>query len=271
MEKNWPLELSLKIYEVHIILKLEFLNKVKNHLEPLYSFRIHSKIGFLFLIFFLFFSCKSLVFDEVRGADFGNSSNGAKKDLEIPDSSSCKPVLKQTQWYFLFGSFPINRVNSSEILPDLNQNYRVTIKTSWMDGALSILLGIAASITRKTIEVESCNGRNNSSIQNLPTQIERTEGKLENSKWKEEFLKQNEKQWKDEFQERFFSEKEEEVDSLWKKEMRNSKNLSILFLKSGEIVKGKVTRIDGDGVKLFIRGQEKTFKRTDVLKVRFQD
>ncbi|PJZ51297.1 hypothetical protein CH380_20915 [Leptospira adleri] len=247
------------------------MNKVENHLESLSSFRIHSKIGFLFLIFFLFFSCKSLVFDEVRGGDFSKSLDGVKKDVEIIDSSSCKPVLKQTQWYFLFGSFPINRVNSSEILPDLNQNYRVTIKTSWMDGALSIILGIAASITRKTIEVESCSRRENSSIQNLPVQVERVETKPEHSKWKEEFVKENEKQWKDEFQERFFSEKGEEVDSLWKKEMRNSKNLSILFLKSGEIIKGKVTRIDGEGVKLFFKGQEKTFKRTDVLKVRFQD
>ncbi|AOP35029.1 hypothetical protein A0128_14945 [Leptospira tipperaryensis] len=244
---------------------------MKNLLERFHSPQIYSKIGLLILVFFLFLSCKSLVLNGVRGDDLASSPNGTKKNSEVQNSPSCKPILKQTQWYFLFGSFPINRLESSEILPDPNQNYKVTLKTSWLDGALSVLLGIAASITRKTIEVESCDGREAVQNKNLPVQTERTEPKVENAKWKDEFVKQNEKLWKDEFQERFISEKEEEVESAWKKEMRNSKNLSILFLKSGEIVKGKVTRIDGDGVKLFSRGQERTFKRADVLKVRFQD
>nr|WP_232371778.1 Bor family protein [Leptospira ainazelensis] len=235
-------------------------------------FRNHSKIEFLILIFFLFLSCKSLVLNGVRGAGLDNSPNGTKKDSEVvPDSSPCKFVLKQTQWYLLFGSFPINRVESAQILPDSNQVYKVTLKTSWLDGLLSVVLGIAASVTRKTIEVESCDGKEFTPTKNLSLPIEKSEAKIENPKWKEEFLKQNEKQWKDEVQERFLSEKEEEVESVWKKEIKNSKNLSVLFLKSGEIVKGKVTRIDGDGVKLFFKGQEKSFKRADVLKVRFQD
>ncbi|RHX88574.1 LIC_13076 family protein [Leptospira stimsonii] len=241
---------------------------MKNLLVHLFSFQIHSKIGFLILIFFL--SCKSFVLNGVRGGAFTTSPNGTQKDSKVLEIS-CKPILKQTQWYLLFGSFPINRVNSSEILPDTNENYRVTIKTTWMDGLLSVLLGIAASVTRKTIEVESCDGGEIASLKNSPVPMDKMETKAENPKWKEEFLRQNEKQWKDEVQERFFSEKEEEVESIWKKEMRNSKNLSVLFLKSGEIVKGKVTRIDGEGVKLFFKGQEKTFKRADVLKVRFQD
>nr|WP_232380811.1 Bor family protein [Leptospira ainlahdjerensis] len=232
-------------------------------------FQKHSKFGFLILIFFL--SCKSIVFNGVKGGDHASSSNAMRNESEVPDSSPCKSVLKQTQWYFLFGSLPINRLDSGQILPNSNQVYKVTLRTSWLDGLLSVFLGIAASVTRKTIEVESCDGKDSSPIQIPPIDGEKSEVKVENAKWKEEFLKQNEKHWKDEFQERFFSEKEAEVESIWKKEIKNSKNLSVLFLKSGEVVKGKVTRIDGEGVKLFFKGQEKTFKRADVLRVRFQD
>lgn len=222
------------------------------------------------LIIFLVFNCASFNLTAIKGTEnhrFASQVSGAGKE----EFTNCKVVGNTTQWYVLFGSFPINRIQSSEILPKPNQTYRVTLKTTWLDGISSLILGIAASITRKTIFVEICDSKEIIFIKNSSAGVEKNDGKIDPSKWKEEFIKENEKQWKEEFQERFYSEKTSEIDSAWFKEVKNFKNLSVLFLKSGEVVKGQVTRIDAEGVKLFYKGKERVFPRKEVLKVRFQE
>lgn len=228
------------------------------------------------MIPFFYYSCTTLDLGSVKGGESLKITSDSQKESNVNEGvpANCKSSSKKYQWYVLFGSIPINKIDSAELLPDSNRNYRVTLRTSWLDGILSTFLGIAASVTRKTIDVEICDLRDVSSVKNSTSNgMEKTEkeSKVDTAKIKEEFIKQNEKQWKEELQEKIHSSLSEELDSAWNKEIKHSKNLSILFLKSGEIVKGTVTRIDGDGVKLFHKGKERIFRRADVQRVRFQD
>nr|WP_051061411.1 hypothetical protein [Leptospira weilii] len=252
--------------------------KVKNLHSPLNSFSVLFRFGFFTLMLFFLYSCTTLELNSVRGGDSAKSILDSQKNSNV-SSSNCKLNGKKYQWYVLFGSVPINRVDVSEILPDPNRTYRLILKTTWLDAILSTFLGIAASVTRKTIDVESCDSKEITSATKVPVsnnstsseKPEREVSKIDTAKIKEDFIKQNEKQWKEELQEKIHSSLREELESSWNREVKQSKNLSILFLKSGEIVKGTVTRMDGDGVKLFYKGKERTFRRSDVQRVKFQD
>lgn len=216
------------------------------------------------MIPFFYYSCTTLDLGSVKGGESLKITSDSQKESNANEGvpANCKPSTKKYQWYVLFGSIPINKIDSTELLPDSNRNYRVTLRTSWLDGILSTFLGIAASVTRKTIDVETCDLRDVSSVRNSTSNgMEKTEkeSKVDTAKIKEEL------------QEKIHSSLSEELDNAWSKEIKHSKNLSVLFLKSGEIVKGTVTRIDGDGVKLFHKGKERIFRRADVQRVRFQD
>ncbi len=229
------------------------------------------RFGFFTLILFFLYSCTSLELGSVRGGQFTIDS---QKNSNV---DGCKSIGKKYQWYVLFGSIPINKVNYSEIMPDQNRTYRVSLKTTWLDGILSTLLGIAASVTRKTIDAESCDPKEIVSSKVVPVSnppIEKQEkevSKIDMAKIKEDYIRQNERQWKEELQERIHSSLKEELDNTWNKEVKQSKNLSLLYLKSGEVAKGTVTRMDEEGVRLFYKGKERTFRRSDIQRVRFQD
>nr|WP_017215283.1 hypothetical protein [Leptospira noguchii] len=237
----------------------------------LYSFLVLFRFGFFTLILFFLYSCTSLELGSVRGGQFTIDS---QKNSNV---DGCKSIGKKYQWYVLFGSIPINKVNYSEIMPDQNRTYRVSLKTTWLDGILSTLLGIAASVTRKTIDAESCDPKEIVSSKVVPVSnppIEKQEkevSKIDMAKIKEDYIRQNERQWKEELQERIHSSLKEELDNTWNKEVKQSKNLSLLYLKSGEVAKGTVTRMDEEGVRLFYKGKERTFRRSDIQRVRFQD
>ncbi|EPE84727.1 hypothetical protein LEP1GSC021_3535 [Leptospira noguchii str. 1993005606] len=204
----------------------------------------------------------------------GQFTTDSQKNSNV---DGCKSIGKKYQWYVLFGSIPINKVNYSEIMPDQNRTYRVSLKTTWLDGILSTLLGIAASVTRKTIDAESCDPKEIVSSKVVPVSnppIEKPEkevSKIDMAKIKEDYIRQNERQWKEELQEKIHSSLKEELDNTWNKEVKQSKNLSLLYLKSGEVAKGTVTRMDEEGVRLFYKGKERTFRRSDIQRVRFQD
>ncbi|EMS82055.1 LIC_13076 family protein [Leptospira noguchii] len=244
---------------------------MKNLLSLLYSFLVLFRFGFFTLILFFLYSCTSLELGSVRVGQFTTDS---QKNSNV---NGCKSIGKKYQWYVLFGSIPINKVNYSEIMPDQNRTYRVSLKTTWLDGILSTLLGIAASVTRKTIDAESCDPKEIVSSKVVPVSnspIEKPEkevSKIDMAKIKEDYIRQNERQWKEELQERIHSSLKEELDNTWNKEVKQSKNLSLLYLKSGEVAKGTVTRMDGEGVRLFYKGKERTFRRSDIQRVRFQD
>lgn len=123
---------------------------MKNLLSLLYSFLVLFRFGFFTLILFFLYSCTSLELGSVKG---GQLITGPQKNS---NSDGCKSIGKKHQWYILFGSIPINKINYSEIIPDQNRTYRVSLKTTWLDGILSTFLGIAASVTRKTIDAENC-------------------------------------------------------------------------------------------------------------------
>lgn len=258
----------------HNFMNLGVRLKVKNLYVLLYSFWIHSRFGFFVPMLFFLYSCTSLELNSVRGVDSSKPTLNSRKNSDISNhsSSNCKSNGKKYQWYVLFGSVPINTVNYSEILPDQNHTYRVILKTTWLDGILSTFLGIAASVTRKTIDVESCGSKETTvAVTSDSEKPEKEISKVDVTGIKEEFIKRNEKQWKEEFQERIHSSLKEELESSWNKELKHSKSLSVLFLKSGEIVKGTVIRIDENGVKLFYKGKERSFQRSDIQRVRFQD
>lgn len=142
---------------------------MKNLLSLLYSFLVLFRFGFFALILFFLYSCTSLELGSVRGGQF---TTDPQKNSNL---DGCKSIGKKHQWYVLFGSIPINKINYSEIIPDQNRTYRVSLKTTWLDGILSTFLGVAASVTRKTIDAESCDPKEIASSKVLPVSNPPTE------------------------------------------------------------------------------------------------
>lgn len=70
--------------------------------------------------------------------------------------TDCTAMAEFTQYYILFGSFPINKPKLNELLTKDVKAIRVSMKTTYVDLAFSVLLGFFSTATRKTMIIESC-------------------------------------------------------------------------------------------------------------------
>ncbi|WP_108976580.1 hypothetical protein [Leptospira ryugenii] len=68
----------------------------------------------------------------------------------------CKSERVFPQWYLFWGAYPIREWKEQEFFPDSKRSYRISIKTTWLDGVVSALGGLTISITRKTWVIEDC-------------------------------------------------------------------------------------------------------------------
>ncbi|MCC5815443.1 MAG: hypothetical protein JJT78_11855 [Leptospira sp.] len=87
--------------------------------------------------------------------EFYQLFSGAKIQL-APVNAKCSDYGKSSDWYVLFGSIPITRPDMESLLPKDNRKVRVRAENSWLDIGVSVVLGIAGSVTRRTIVVEAC-------------------------------------------------------------------------------------------------------------------
>ncbi len=103
----------------------------------------------LMLIFILVFqNCIAHRFQSPY-ADQGISLEGWEK--------KCNSERTFPQWYLFWGAYPINKIDEKDIFPSKNKSYRLSQKTTWLDGTISALGGPSISLTRKTWVVEDCN------------------------------------------------------------------------------------------------------------------
>lgn len=79
--------------------------------------------------------------------------------LADPDAS-CEPYSYSSDWYFLFGTFRITSPDLSQLLPKESRPIQIRYETSWTDLAVTMLGGIAVSITKKTLYVDVCTQSN---------------------------------------------------------------------------------------------------------------
>lgn len=73
-----------------------------------------------------------------------------RKNVSCNDSSEIKV------WYILYGSFPLNTVNTKEIFPSPDYSYKVEQFATGGDKFLSLITGLFFSVSRKTLRVETC-------------------------------------------------------------------------------------------------------------------
>ncbi|MBI3394353.1 MAG: hypothetical protein HY042_00810 [Spirochaetia bacterium] len=68
----------------------------------------------------------------------------------------CKVAATENRYFLLFGAVPISKATPPVFTPEQGRTYRITEKTTWTDAAITLLGGWAVTLTRRTIEVESC-------------------------------------------------------------------------------------------------------------------
>ncbi|MCG6146123.1 LA_0442/LA_0875 N-terminal domain-containing protein [Leptospira bandrabouensis] len=73
------------------------------------------------------------------------------------DGDLCEFYASKSEWFWLYGNFPITNQNSwIELLPEEDRPIRISFQSNWLDTTVTILLGSLTSISRKTRIIEIC-------------------------------------------------------------------------------------------------------------------
>lgn len=75
--------------------------------------------------------------------------------LASPEAS-CEPYAYSSDWYILFGIFRLTSPDMGELLPKESKLIQIRYETSLTDLAITLLGGIAFSLTKKTLYIDSC-------------------------------------------------------------------------------------------------------------------
>lgn len=70
--------------------------------------------------------------------------------------TDCTLVASDRRYFALFGAVPLNKGGLPAFTPEPGKSYRITDRATGWDIALTALGGWALTLTRRTIEVESC-------------------------------------------------------------------------------------------------------------------
>ncbi|EMY60158.1 hypothetical protein LEP1GSC203_0758 [Leptospira terpstrae serovar Hualin str. LT 11-33 = ATCC 700639] len=80
-----------------------------------------------------------------------------KQIVLSPDGDLCEFYASKSEWFWLYGNFPITNQNSwIELLPEDDRPIRISYQSNWLDTTVTILLGSLTSISRKTKIIEIC-------------------------------------------------------------------------------------------------------------------
>lgn len=94
--------------------------------------------------------------------------------------SNCKELSTSKEWYWLFGTYSLTKPNWDTLIPKNSKAIRIRNEASFTDTLISIFIGYAVTITRKTIYVDVCEMDGNYRI------LTESEFEKEKSKIKEE-------------------------------------------------------------------------------------
>jgi hypothetical protein len=81
----------------------------------------------------------------------------SSSDIKLaPANATCNEYARSSDWYWLFGTFPITRPDIEKILPKDSKTVRIKSENSWADVGINVVFGFLGTVTRRTIVVESC-------------------------------------------------------------------------------------------------------------------
>ncbi len=170
------------------------------------------RLGFLSSVFgvlTVFSSCVTQQYT-TSGAPFALGKGG-------PD---CTVVASERRYFALFGAIPITKGGLPAFTPEPGKSYRITDRATGWDVALTALGGWALTLTRRTVEVESC-----------PDDIILTSrGEVEKEKARIE------------------KENELEIEKTVARFAKDSGRKTIILLQSGGSVVGEIVEFDADNL-----------------------
>ncbi|WCL48412.1 LA_0442/LA_0875 N-terminal domain-containing protein [Leptospira sp. GIMC2001] len=82
-------------------------------------------------------------------------SPGGNAILLAGPNGTCSIEAEKKQWFAIFGSIPINRIDSKDLFPSKGE-YRVHLKATALDVVVTIFIGFFTTITVRTVVVEKC-------------------------------------------------------------------------------------------------------------------
>lgn len=87
--------------------------------------------------------------------EFAQILSNTELKLAHPNAS-CKEYSRSSDWYWLFGTFPITRPNVEKLFPKDGSSVRIRAENNWIDVGTSAFLGFLGTVTRRTLIVETC-------------------------------------------------------------------------------------------------------------------
>lgn len=107
---------------------------------------------------------------------------------------SCSDASEIKIWYVLYGSYQINTINTKEIFPSPDYSYKIEQISTGGDKFISLFTGLFFSVSRKTLQVETCllvkkGSMPENEIEPAPQQSYYNESKLEKLEKEVAFLK----------------------------------------------------------------------------------
>ncbi len=72
------------------------------------------------------------------------------------NDKNCKEYSSSKDWFWLFGNFSITKPKWTELIPKDSKAIRIRQEASFTDTLISVIVGFAATITRKTTYIDIC-------------------------------------------------------------------------------------------------------------------
>jgi hypothetical protein len=72
------------------------------------------------------------------------------------NDKNCKEYSSSKDWFWLFGNFSITKPKWSELIPKDSKAIRIRQEASLSDTLISIIIGFAITVTRKTTYIDIC-------------------------------------------------------------------------------------------------------------------
>ncbi|WP_135765741.1 LIC_13076 family protein [Leptospira ilyithenensis] len=162
----------------------------------------------------------------------------------------CYLSREYSQWYILLGTYRLNHVALEELFPDPNQSYRFEEKVGVSDVLLSVVLGWATSITKKTIRIEACDSPLLADYRQLLEERDLYKTIIANKRETESTVAEAE--IKEETEEPFYM-----------------KRVAMIQLTNGISVQGDIKAFSPDNISLEVDGEIRNLEKNQIEKIRY--
>lgn len=163
----------------------------------------------------------------------------------------CYSSREYSQWYIVLGTYRLNHVSLEELFPDPNQSYRFEEKVEVSDVLLSVVLGWATSITKKTIRIEVCDSPLLADYRQLLEERDLYKTIIANKRATEESAVA-EAEAKEGPEEPFYM-----------------KRVAMIQLTNGISIQGDIKAFSQDNISLEVEGEIRNLEKNQIEKIRY--